>query len=42
MGKNRYHTDVERAQIVALHKIGVSQRQFRSKLASTGHLSKEQ
>ena len=28
MGKNRYHTDVERAQIVALHKNGLSQCQI--------------
>ena len=28
MGKNRYHTEVEHAQIVALHKIGLSQRQI--------------
>ena len=28
MGKNRYHTDVERAQIVALHKNGLSQRRI--------------
>ena len=28
MIKNRYHTDVERGQIVALHKSGLSQRQI--------------
>ena len=28
MGKNRYHTEIEHAQIVALHKIGLSQRQI--------------
>ena len=28
MGKNRYHTDVEHAQIVTLHKIGLSQHQI--------------
>ena len=28
MGKNLYHTDVERSQIAALHKIVLSQRQI--------------
>ena len=28
MGKNQYHTNVECAQIVALHKIGLSQCQI--------------
>ena len=28
MGKNQYHTNVEHAQIVALHKIGLSQCQI--------------
>ena len=28
MGKNQYHTDVECAQIVVLHKIGLSQGQI--------------
>ena len=28
MGKNRYHTDVKRAQIVTLHKNGLSQHQI--------------
>ena len=32
MGKNRYHTDVERAQKVALHKTGLSQRQISEQL----------
>ena len=35
MRKNRYHTDVECAQIVTLHK-------FRRNLVSTGHPFKEQ
>ena len=33
MGKNRYHTDVERAQIVALHKNGLSQRQISKQIS---------
>ena len=32
MGKFRYHTDVERAQIVVLHKTGLSQRQISKQL----------
>ena len=32
MVKNRYHTDVERGQIVALHKNGLSQRQISKQL----------
>ena len=42
MNKNRYHTDVERAQIVALHKIGLLNAKFRSKLVSTSHPFKDQ
>ena len=32
MVKNWYHTDVERGQIVALHKNGLSQRQISKQL----------
>ena len=32
MGENRYHTDVERAQMVALHKTGLSQHQISEQL----------
>ena len=32
MGGNQYHTDVERAQMVALHKTGLSQRQISEQL----------
>ena len=32
MTKNSYHTEVERAQIVALHKIGLSQHQIPKQL----------
>ena len=32
MEKNRYHTDVERGQIVALHKNVLSQRQISKQL----------
>ena len=32
MGENRYHADVERAQKVALHKTGLSQRQISEQL----------
>ena len=32
MRKKRYHRDVERAQIVALHKNGLSQRQISKEL----------
>ena len=42
MGKSRYHTDVERTQIVALHKMGCLNAKFRSKLVSTSHPFKEQ
>ena len=33
MTKNSYHTEVERAQIVALHKNGLSQRQISKQLS---------
>ena len=32
MVKNRYHTDVERGQFVALHKNGLSQRKISKQL----------
>ena len=38
MVKNRYHTDVERGQIVALHKMDCLNAKFLSNLVSTGHL----
>ena len=33
MTKNSYHTEVERGQIVALHKNGLSQRQISKQLS---------
>ena len=33
MTKNSYHTEVERAQIVVLHKNGLSQRQISKELS---------
>ena len=33
MTKNSYHTEIERAQIVALHKNGLSQRQISKQLS---------
>ena len=42
MTKNSSHTKVECAQIVALHKNGLSQHQIFKQLALASHLFKEQ